>query len=156
MAKKLPAESFDYYLSLGVSRSYQAVAEHFGVSKRAVTRRAAVERWNARVLELEAKARQAAADKALESLEAVNLRHLKALRVIQGKALETLRAMPLNTAMEAVRALDASIRQERLILGEPSERTAVSIEDTIRREYERWMVPEEENDGEEASSDEVQ
>ena len=42
--------------------------------------------------------------------------------------------------MEAVRALDVSIRQERLIRGEPSERTALQVEEVIKRQYERWMV----------------
>ena len=55
--------------------------------------------------------------KYLESLEGMNLRHLKSLKIIQGKALEALRTMPLSTAMEAVRALDMAIRQERLIRG---------------------------------------
>ncbi len=40
-----------------------------------------------------------------------------------------------------MRALDLAIRQERLIRGEPSDRTAISVEDVVRREYERWMVP---------------
>ena len=43
-------------------------------------------------------------------------------------------------AADAVRALGLSIKQESVILGEPTDRTALSIEDTIRREYERWMV----------------
>ena len=34
-----------------------------------------------------------------------------------------------------------------MILGEPGDRTALSIEDTIRREYERWMVVEEQDSG---------
>ena len=42
--------------------------------------------------------------------------------------------------MDAVRALGLSIREDRIVIGEPSERTAVSVEDTIRREYERWMT----------------
>ena len=46
----------------------------------------------------------------------------------------------------AVRALDMAIRQERLVRGQPSERTAVEIEDVIRRQYERWLPIEEEGD----------
>ncbi len=42
--------------------------------------------------------------------------------------------------MAAVRALDSSIRQERVVRGEPSDRTATSVEETIRSEYERWMT----------------
>ncbi len=51
-----------------------------------------------------------------------------------------------ETAMDAVRALGISIREERVIVGEPSDRTAVSVEETIRREYDRWMVVKEGDD----------
>jgi hypothetical protein len=30
----------------------------------------------------------------------------------------------------------------RVELGEPSDRTAVTVEDVIKREYARWMVPD--------------
>ncbi len=45
----------------------------------------------------------------------------------------------MTKASEAVKTLEITMKQERLLHGEPSERTAVSIEDTIKREYERWM-----------------
>ena len=96
--------------------------------------------------ELERQAREKTEEKYVESLEAMNERHLKTLRVIQGKALEALKRFSLSSAMEAVRALDLSIKQERVIKGEPSERTAVNIESVIRKEYERWMVLEKTND----------
>ncbi len=57
----------------------------------------------------------------------MNERHLKTLRLIQRKALEALASMPLGTAMEAVRALDISIAKERLVRGEPSDRTGVAL-----------------------------
>ncbi len=61
--------------------------------------------------------------------------------MIQAKALQALHNMPVTSAMDAIRALDLSIKHERLILGEPSERTEVSVEEVVRREYERWMLP---------------
>ncbi len=146
MSSKIPPDALEYYLVLGPDRSYQKVADHYGVSKRAVTKLAARERWQDKVIELERKAREGAEKKALESLEGMNLRHMKSLKVVQGRALEALRLMPLSTAMEAVRALDMAIRQERLIRGEPSDRTAISVEEVIRREYERWILPEEDSD----------
>ena len=139
MAGRIPPDALEFYVSLGPSRSHQAVADHFGVSKRAVTKLAVKENWQQRVQELERKVREAAEARALETLEAMSTRHIKALKIIQGKALEALRAMPLSTAMEAVRALDMSIKQERTIRGEPSDRTAVSIEEVIKREYSQWM-----------------
>jgi len=59
----------------------------------------------------------------------VNARHLQTLRAIQVKALQALQVMPLDSGMDAVRALDTAIRQERVILGEPGERSAVSVEE---------------------------
>lgn len=140
MARKLPKDAFDVYMSLGPGRSYKAVADHFGVSKRAVTNRATKEKWQERATEIETKARQGAEQRLVETLEDMNTRHLKSLRVVQARAIEALRGMPLQSAMEAVRALDLSIRQERLIRGEPSERTALQVEEVIKREYQRWMV----------------
>ncbi len=153
--RKLPDDAFYFYMGLGTNATYEAVAVKYKVSKRTVTALAVKERWQERLLEIQKKASNNTKEKVIESLEAINDRHLKALRVIQQKALEALRAMPLNTALAAVKALDLSIRQERIILGEPADRTAVSIEDVIKREYERWMVasnPEPE-DVEEASDD---
>jgi len=141
MIRRLPPEAFAYYVSLGVGRSYRAVAEKFEVSKTAVANLAERERWTERVAEVERKVATATAEKAVESLEAMNERHLRSLRAIQGKALETLRSMSLDDAMDAVRALDLAIRQERVIRGEPSERTALEVEDVIRREYQRWLQP---------------
>ncbi len=70
----------------------------------------------------------------------MNERHLKAVRVVQGKALEALREIPLDKAISTVRALESAIRQERL--GEPGDRTALDIEERIRSElvilFRRW------------------
>jgi hypothetical protein len=41
--------------------------------------------------------------------------------------------------MDAVRALEISMRQTRLIRGEPTERTALEVEDRMREEAKRWM-----------------
>ncbi len=40
MRGKIPANAFDLYFSLGPSRSHQKIAQRFGVSKKAVTKRA--------------------------------------------------------------------------------------------------------------------
>jgi len=137
---KIPPDAFEYYVSLGLQRSYQAVADRYGASKRAVTKKAATEKWAERLVKIERAARERIDNKMTESLEAVNTRHLQTLRLIQAKALQALQVMPLDSGMDAVRALDTAIRQERVILGEPGERSAVSVEEVIKREYERWMT----------------
>ena len=108
------------------------MADHFGVAKKTVTKHAVKEKWQPRVEELEAKATERSTARMVESLEEMNLRHMKALRAVQGKAIEALRSFSLESAMEAIRALDLAIRQERTIRGEPGERTAVSIEEMVR------------------------
>lgn len=55
-----------------------------------------------------------------EDYAAVDDRHLKEARLLQAKALEALRRMPLRTAAQAVHALDRGIRLERLILVVPA------------------------------------
>ncbi len=53
--------------------------------------------------------------------------------------------MPIDSPRDAVQAIGLAVREIRVELGEPSDRTAVSVEETIRREYERWMVVEEDS-----------
>jgi hypothetical protein len=138
---KIPPDAFDHYVGLGQKRSYEAVAKAYGVTKTAVTKRALKEDWQGRLAKVEAAARSRTDDKLVESIEQMNERHLKILRAVIGKALQALQSMPITSGMDAVRALDLAIRQERTIRGEPSDRSAVAVEDIIRREYERWMRP---------------
>jgi hypothetical protein len=127
MARKLPPDAFSYYVGLGPDRSYQAVAQRYGVSKQAVTKAAQRESWQERLQKVERQAREGVDRRVVETLETMNERHLKTLRLIQRKALEALASMPLATAMDAVRALDISIAKERLVRGEPSHRTGVAL-----------------------------
>ena len=155
MSARIPPDAFEYYFSLGSDRSYQAVADRYGVTKRAITKLAARENWQSRAADLEAQVREATDKKVVETREQMNTRHLKSLKVVQGKALEALRSMPIETAMDAVRALDLSIKQERLVRGEPSERTAVSMEQVVRDEFSRWMTYDDESEIDDAEEDEV-
>lgn len=147
MNRKIPPDAFTFYASLGPGRSYQQVAEHYQVSKRAVTALADREDWQQRLAEIERRAREKADEKVMETLEDMNARHMKVLRFIQNKSIEALKTMPIESAMDAVRAYGLTLDKERTIRGEPTDRSAVSIEDTIRREYERWLKPVENGDG---------
>jgi transposase len=150
MAKKIGSDGFDFYFALGPRRSYEAVATKYGVSKRAVTRLAKREGWQERLLEIERKARTKADEKKVESLQDVSERHLKVLRAVQAKAFEGLKGMSLATPADILKAIDLTFKQERTILGEPSERSAISIEDVIKREYAEWMSG---GEGEEGDAD---
>ncbi len=147
--RKIPQDALLYYVALGPARSYEKVAKEYGVSKRALVDHALRENWQDRIAELERRARENVDAKADDTAEEMYNRHLKLIRLMQGKAVETLRNQSLTKASEAVKTLEITMKQERLLHGEPSERTAVSIEDTIKREYERWMVVEDEDESRE-------
>lgn len=136
---KLTTAAYDYYVALGPTRTHAEVARKFGVTRRAVSKRAMQEHWEPRVVEIERKARERHEAKALESLEEMNSRHLQMLRVIQVKALESLKNLQIKSGFDAVKALDIAIRNERLIRGEPGERQSVTIAETIRNEFTAWM-----------------
>ncbi len=142
MNRKLPPDAFDFYVNLGPDRSYEKVAEEYGISKRGVTKAAHREDWAGRLARIEAQARQATDKKLGESIEEMNERHLRVVKAVLGKGLETLKSLPLANAMDAVRAIDMALKQERVIRGEPSERTAMTIAETTRDEMQRWLVVE--------------
>ncbi|TAH37729.1 MAG: hypothetical protein EYC70_07110 [Planctomycetota bacterium] len=139
MHRKIPSDAFAFYMSLGAERSYQAVAAQYGVSKQAVAKAAIREGWAQRIQEVERKARQRTDEKAVETIEEMTARHLKALRVLMGRALQTLQAMPLGTAMEAARVIDIVIRQERVARGEPSDRQEINAEELMRKEHDLYL-----------------
>lgn len=144
MRSRIPPEAFEFYVGLGSGRTYDAVAKRYGVSKTALANCAKRENWTQRLAKVEREAQQRAEQRAIESIDAMNERHLKVVQVIQGKALETLKNSPIDSAMDAVRALDLAIRHERLIRGEPSERTAVTTESVLKGQFDRWMTDESE------------
>ena len=140
MNRKIPPDAFAYYVSLGPGRSYEAVARQFGVSKRGVALYAKRENWQARLAEQERKAREAADQKALETLEAMNDRHLKTAKFLQSKGITALQNMAIDNPTSAVRAVIAGLEKERLIRGEPTERTE-NIEAIVKREYATLFKP---------------
>jgi hypothetical protein len=141
--KKLPDDAYAIYLGLGPRRSHQAVADHFDVDKKTVTNRAVKESWRQRIDDHERAERERLERKAAESVEAMNDRHLKVISYIQAKGLEALKSMPLDSAIDAVRAITIAIDKERVIRGEPAQRSTIDIERRIREEHERWEAPAE-------------
>lgn len=109
---KLPDEAFEYYVSLGEKRSYRAVAEQFDVRKRTVTARAVRDRWQERLKQVQARAREKVEERLADSIAEMNERHLRVLQAILGRGLEALQAMPLTSSWDAVKALDLAMRRE--------------------------------------------
>ena len=112
---RLPPTAFAYYLGLGPERSYQKVAEHFGVSRQAVAKRGKKEDWCMEVARHEEKERQRANQAASDSLAEMNERHRKTLQIVQKKALEALRTTSTMRAKEAASVLVAAIKSERAV-----------------------------------------
>lgn len=139
MARKIPEDAFDFYVGLGVGRSYQAVADRYEVTKRAVTKHAATDGWAERLSRIEAEARERSDKRLIETIDEIRGRHLQTLKVMNARAVAALQQFPLNSGMEAMRAAEMVIKLERLIVGEPSERTEVGIEEITRREVARFL-----------------
>ena len=74
---RLPPESFEHYVELGPDRSYDAVAQKYGVSKATVVRHAEKHRWQERLREAERAAREQQNKKAVDTLQAVTERQLQ-------------------------------------------------------------------------------
>jgi hypothetical protein len=144
MIRKLPPEALSFYLSLGPGRSYEKVAAQYDVDKRSVTNLAKRESWAEKLKEFERDAREKAEEKVRESTNAMNVRHLKTVQMVQKKALDALRTLPLATGMDAVRALILAVDKERLIRGEPSER--LDIAEVIKHQWESLTLKPGEHD----------
>ncbi len=146
MTGRIPEDAFDFYVGLGSERSYRAVADHYGVTKRAITKLAAREGWAERLANIEQTARELSDQRLAETLEEVRSRHLKTLRAMNARALAALQQYPLTSGMEAMRAAETVIKLERLIVGEPSERTEISVEEATRREVQTLLEVTEDDD----------
>ena len=75
MVRRIPPDAFDFYVNLGQARSYATVAEKFGVSKRAVQKRADKEDWSERLEKIEMEAREKSDQRLIETIEDMNTRH---------------------------------------------------------------------------------
>lgn len=145
MNKKIPADGFSYYFSLGPGRSYDAVAEKYGATRRGVADHAKRERWQQRIDELEQRAREQADEKALESVAEMNVRHIREARFLQSKGLEGLKSGRPELLSACGKLVASGLTLERLIRGQATERTE-NVENIIRREYDRWLVRDGERD----------
>jgi hypothetical protein len=130
---RIPPGAYEAYLEQGAERSYQALADRYGVSKTAVAKKAKKERWQERIAEIERKARERAEEKAVDELEAVRQRQLKESRFLLARSLQVLKSQAPEKGIRAAAALNIAWKHELLLLGEPTERQA-NVEELIKRE----------------------
>lgn len=140
MKKKIPPDAFAFYMGLGPSRSYQLVAERYEVTKRAIAFCAEREHWQEKLAAEEKKARERAEKVASESVQSVTEKHLKVLRFIQGKSIEALKAMPIENAMDAVKAYTLSLDKERQLQGGNGGQAASVVEQITREEVRTLLT----------------
>lgn len=138
---KIPIDAFEYYVGLGTERSYDAVAQQYGVNKRSVTRAASRERWTERLELIQREAQARVDEKLVGDLEEMKLRHRKLLRAMASRAAQAIANHPLADGMQGIRAAEMTVKLERILVGEPSDRTEQVIVDTTIREMRELLEP---------------
>ena len=140
MTHRLPPDAFSYFAALGPARSLKLVSDHFGVSVRTVQRAAEREEWSKRILAIETEARRTVDAKMAVDLAEMYLRHRKLLTAMAARAATALRDYPLESGMDGIKAAGLVIKLERLLAGEPTDRSAVDIEAITKREIRELLV----------------
>ena len=149
MSGRIGDDAFEFYVSLGPARCHEAVAKRYDVTRRAVSKCATREDWTSRLAKIESQARDLSDKRLAAELGDMRGRHLTTLKAMHARALTALKQFPLTSGMEAMKAAEMVIKLERLVAGEASERTAISVEEVTKRELDRWVSlrdPENEED----------
>lgn len=145
---QVPPDAFARFVALGPGRTYAALAAQIGCTTRAIEKHASRDQWQARLEVFEERSRLHVEQVLAETLEQMNVRHVGALHKIQEKALKALAELPISTAAEAVRALAETIKLERLVRGEATDRVAVDVAEMLRRHHARWLSDPADDSGE--------
>ncbi len=153
MSNRIPPDAFEHYVSLGPERTHAKIAEEYDVSVRAVSKCASRENWTERLEKIDRDSRERTDKRLGETLDDIRVRHLKTLRVMNARAVEALKQYPLSSAMEAMKAAEVVIKLERLIIGEPTERNAMSVEEVTREEIRSLLVVVGDDEGHDESED---
>jgi hypothetical protein len=145
------SEAFTLYVGLGHVRSYAAVAQYYSVGTRTILFIAKRRRWPERLRAIEALAEERQREHNVGLVIEARERHLKALKILQAKSLAGLRDNSVRSVAESTKALETSIRLERLILGESTSNSNISVEEHQHREVDELVVNEDgESDPDEA------
>lgn len=140
MNSKIPDDAFEIYVGMGPGRSYHALAEKLGVDKRSIVRRAGKEDWAARLSKIQEGVRAAADRKVSSDLQAVRERQLLQARYLQGQALKAIKDLSPKDAVKIAAALNIGWKHELLLLGEPTDRQASTVEEITKREIETLLL----------------
>ena len=144
---KIPESAFETYVAMGPGWSYQLLADKLGVDKRSVVRHATKEKWAERLAKIQEEARAATDRKLVSDLQAVRERQLKEARFLQGQAIRAMKDASPKEAVKIAAALNIGWKHELLLLGEPTDRQAATIEDVTKREIASLLSLEDDDDG---------
>jgi len=139
---KLPPEAFDYYVNLGIERTYQAVANYFGVAKRTVTLHAAKENWGDRLTTLRKAVTGESKQSSKNTLDHADIRHMTRISEYQTALHEVLNvqrfkgliAAAVKSAVQEGDMIAARFLIERILgkpRSEPMPATALDIPDGL-------------------------
>lgn len=144
---KIPENAFETYVAMGPDRSYQSLADKLKVDKRSVVRHAAKENWAGRLAKIQEEARAATDRKLVADIQAVRERQLMEARALRGTALKAMKDLPPEKALKAAAsALSVAWKQELLLLGEPTDRQASTVEEVTKRELDTLLLRDGEED----------
>lgn len=143
---KIPDNAFETYVAMGTERSYQALADKFGVDKRSISRLAAKERWVERLAKIQEEARAATDKKLVADLQAVREQQLREVRYLRAEAIKGMKNLSPEKAVKFASALSIAWKHELFLLGEPTDRQATTIEEITKREIQTLLLRDGEED----------
>jgi len=121
-----------YYIRDPSHPTLPIVAKEYGISKSWINKRSTAENWVQQKKEYWDKTDAKTAEREIETIADMNIRHLREYRMIQGKGLKFIKDREFRQMRDAVSAVDTGIKGERTIKGEPTEKTDVHIKITVK------------------------
>lgn len=140
---------FREYVAQGSGRSYANVAAKFDTTKRRIVRVSKRGNWLARLAVIERDAKVEADRRLTESRAEVDERHLRMIRAIASRGLQGLQAHQFDNARDSARAVEAAVKLERTVLGQPNEHLDVTVQEVTRRELDHFLTTEDEDNDDE-------
>ncbi len=101
--------------------STRELSQKLGLSYSHISKLCWSENWVEDRKEYWKKTEAKTAEREIEAIADMNVRHLREYKLVQGRAIETLKDKPIKNPRDAVYALDVGIKGERTIRGEPTE-----------------------------------
>ena len=124
---KLPPDPKTYYTQNPDKPSQRKTAKLYGLGKTTIANRSIKEKWVEKRDQFRSKADAKTEEKAIETISDMNVRHYTALTKVEQQCEDTLDSCKFLTAGEALKGMDMSIKGQRTIKGEPTDRQDLSI-----------------------------